>query len=95
MTTQTSEKPARGRRVLEVLFWAALISLLWGVDLWNKFAERARTGAGLDDFRLIVEQVTSGFAAFLMVGFVVFWLRQFPLDFSARFRPWSGTSRAA
>ena len=59
------------RRLLETGFWVLLITVLWTLDLMTKFAVRERTGVGLDDFRLIAEQVTSGLAALVMVLFVV------------------------
>ena len=71
------------RRALEVGFWVLLISVLWTLDGMTKVQMRERTGVGLDDFRLITEQVTSGLAALAMVAFVSAWLRQFPLKRSA------------
>ncbi len=68
------------RRVLEIIFWPLLIAFFWTVDGWNKFAERERTGVGLDDFRLVAEQATSAAAALCMVPFVVWWIRRFPLE---------------
>lgn len=64
---------------MEVGFWVVLISALWTLDAVTKVQMRERTGVGLDDFRLITEQVTSGLAALAMVAFVAAWLRQFPL----------------
>ena len=65
----------------EVAFWAVLIAFLWWLDLLTKFDDRARNGL-LDEATrtlLIAEQITSGIAAFMMVWFVVIWVRQFPI----------------
>ena len=70
------------RRALEIAFWPLIIAFFWTVDGWNKLVERERTGAGLDDFRLVAEQATSAAAALCMVMFVVWWTRRFPLDMS-------------
>lgn len=68
-----------GRFWLAAGVWALLIAVLWGADLMSRFAERGQSGVGKDTFRLVSEQVTSGIAVLLMVGFVVRWLRLFPL----------------
>ena len=57
----------------------ALIGLLWTLDTLSQLETRARTGTGLDDFRLYTEQATSAAAALLMVPFVAWWLELFPL----------------
>jgi hypothetical protein len=59
--------------------WALLIAILWGADLLARASERAQTGIGKDDFRLVSEQVTSALAVLLLVLFVARWLRLFPL----------------
>lgn len=74
------------RRLLEGLFWLAVIALFWGLDTLTKLEERERLGVGLDDFRLFTEQATSACAAFVMVLFAAWWLRLFPLDKGFRFR---------
>ena len=83
--TGNDERVAR-RRVLEIAFWPLVIAFFWTVDGWNKFAERERTGVGLDDFRLVAEQATSAAAALCMVLFVVWWTRRFPIDAGRRGR---------
>ena len=70
----------RSRRALEAAFWIVIIGLFWTLDTLTKMDLRARTGVGLDDFRLITEQWTSAAGVLAMVAFVAFWLRQFPLD---------------
>lgn len=79
MSGNSSASGITRRRLLETGFWATLIIVLWTVDLFTKFELRQRTGVGLDDFRLVAEQVTSGLAALVMVLFVAHWLDVFPL----------------
>jgi hypothetical protein len=67
------------RRWLEAAGWIVIVSVLWGADLMAKIAERDQTGIGKEDFRLISEQVTSGIAVLIMIVFVVYWVRLFPL----------------
>lgn len=67
-------------RWLAAGFWTALVGLLWGIDTLTKLEDRARTGVGLDDFRLYTEQATSAAAALVMVLFVAWWLARFPFD---------------
>lgn len=67
------------RRALLIGGWVLLIALLWGTDLFVKFAERDTLGFGKDDHRLVVEQVTSGLGVLFMVPFVLRWLELFPL----------------
>jgi hypothetical protein len=69
------------RRVAEVTFWVVLVCFMWSLDLLTKLDDRARNGL-LDEATrsvLIVEQLTSGLAALMMVWFVVIWVRQFPI----------------
>ncbi len=81
MTAETLPEPSsRSRVALEALGWACLIGFFWGLDLLSKIAERESLGAGLDDFHLYSEQITSGVAVLLMVTFVVHWIRLFPLQ---------------
>ena len=68
------------RTWFEAAAWLVLVAVLWGSDLFVKFAERDQLGAGKNDFRLIVEQATSASAVLLMIPFVIFWLRKFPLQ---------------
>ena len=63
---------------LEAAGWIALIALLWGTDLLAKFSVREQTGIGLDNFRLVSEQVTSALAVLIMVPFLIQWLKLFP-----------------
>jgi len=63
---------------LEAAAWIALVALLWGTDLLAKFSVREQTGIGLDNFRLLSEQVTSAVAVLVMVPFLVQWLKLFP-----------------
>jgi hypothetical protein len=66
------------RVLLEAAGWIALVTLLWGTDLLSKFSVREQTGIGLDNFRLVSEQVTSAVAILLMVPFLIQWLKLFP-----------------
>lgn len=67
------------RRWYGVAAWVILIAVLWGTDLFVKFAEHSRYASGKDSFRLVVEQITSGLAVLVMIPFVLRWLRVFPL----------------
>jgi hypothetical protein len=67
------------RRWIEAAGWVLLVAVLWGSDLFVRFAERPETGASKDDFRLVAEQLTSGIAVLVMIPFVIRWLRIFPL----------------
>jgi len=67
------------RRWYAAAAWVILITVLWGTDLFVKFAEHGRYASGKDDFRLVVEQITSGLAVLVMIPFVLRWLRVFPL----------------
>ena len=71
-------RPGR-RKVLETLAWVGGVAVLWSADLMTKFAEKQQTGVGKPDIRLFVEQITSAAAALIMILFVVYWLRLFPL----------------
>jgi len=81
--TKISVNSATGRRwrkrALEIAFWVLTIGFFWTVDVFTKLTDRQRTGIGLDDFRLFTQQATSAVAAMLMVYFVLYWCRQFPL----------------
>lgn len=68
------------RRIAESAAWAAAIAFLWTVDTLSKLSVREQTGIGKDDFRLFTDQGTSAAAALLMVPFVIYWLRLFPLN---------------
>jgi hypothetical protein len=63
---------------LEAAAWIAFVALLWGTDLLAKYSVRQQTGIGLDNFRLVSEQVTSAVAVLVMVPFLVQWLKLFP-----------------
>jgi DNA-binding LytR/AlgR family response regulator len=67
-------------RLLEIAFWPVAIGFFWTLDTFTKLQDRARTGVGPDDFRLITEQATSAAAALGMVLFVSWWTRRFELD---------------
>jgi len=69
----------RRRSFYEALAWAALIAFLWTVDTFAKISYRNNSGYGPDNFRLIVEQATSAIAVLVMVAFVLYWLRLFPV----------------
>lgn len=73
-----ADKP-NSRRWLEAAGWVVIVSVFWGADLMAKISERDQTGVGKEDFRLISEQVTSGLAVLVMIVFVVYWVRLFPL----------------
>ena len=70
---------SRRRTVAEALGWIGLVGFLWTVDTLSKLSIRAQTGVGKDNFRLINDQVTSALAVLIMIVFVVYWLRLFPL----------------
>ena len=62
----------------EVVFWIALVAVLWGTDLAAKYLAHRQTGLGPDTFRLVSEQVTSAIAVLLMVPLLIQWLKLFP-----------------
>ncbi len=68
------------RRLLEAGFFVVVIAVLWTVDTLTKFNLRNVQGFGLDDFRLIVQQMTSATAVLLLVPATAWWLGQFPLE---------------
>jgi hypothetical protein len=67
------------RRFAEGAALAAIVAILWFLDTLTKRNIRAVTGVGLDDFRLAVEQVTSGLTVWLLIPAVAWWLTRFPL----------------
>ena len=73
-----NQEKGKLRRWLETAAWIAIVSLLWGTDLLAKFSVREQTGVGLDNFRLVSEQVTSAIAVLIMIPFLVQWLKLFP-----------------
>lgn len=75
----TVESAPRNRRIAEALGWTGLVGFLWTVDTLSQLSYRAQTGVGKDNFRLINDQVTSAIAVLIMIAFVVYWLRLFPL----------------
>lgn len=77
MSGETGNKP-RSRTWLEAAAWIALITVLWGSDLAAKHLAGRQSGAGLDTFRLVSEQVTSAVAVLIMVPLLVQWLKLFP-----------------
>lgn len=67
------------RRSAEVLAWVLAVGFLWTVDTVSKLSIREQTGYGKDDFRLFTDQGTSAAATLLMIPFIIYWLRLFPL----------------
>ena len=67
------------RTVVEAGVFAVLVVVFWGVDTLTKRNLRMVSGVGPDDFRLYVEQITSGLTVWLLVPAVAWWLRRFPL----------------
>jgi LytTr DNA-binding domain len=67
------------RRCAEVFAWTLAVAFFWTVDTLSKLSIREQTGEGKDDFRLFTDQGTSAAAALLMIPFVIYWLRLFPL----------------
>lgn len=74
-----SNEGLRKRTLLEALAWASLLGFLWTADTFAKITFRNSTGIGKDNFRLINDQVTSAIGVFIMILFVLYWLRLFPL----------------
>ena len=66
-------------RVWQALAWTAFIGTLWTLDTLTKMVDRERSGTGPDNFQLVIEQVTSAIGVLVMIGFVVWWLRHFPV----------------
>ena len=73
-----NQEKSKSRMWLEAAAWIAIVSVLWGTDLLAKFSVRDQTGVGLENFRLVSEQVTSAVAVLVMVPFLVQWLKLFP-----------------
>jgi hypothetical protein len=73
------ESTETARRIGEAAFFVILIGVLWTADTVTKFSESAFHGVEVDDFRLIVEQITSAVIVLLLVPAVAWWLSQFPL----------------
>jgi hypothetical protein len=67
------------RRIAESAAWIAAVGFLWTIDTLSKLSIREQTGYGKDDFRLFTDQGTSAAAALLMIPFVIYWLKLFPL----------------
>ncbi len=68
------------RRLLEIGLWVGVVALFWTLDTLTKLDNLGRIGATVDRFRLVANQATSAVAVLLMILFVAWWLRQFPLD---------------
>lgn len=82
--TGSQAEAGRTRTLLwQSLAWCALVTALWTLDTLTKIETRERTGVGLENFRLITEQVTSAIGVLAMVGFVVWWLGRFPIQKSS------------
>ena len=80
---ENSSQPAPNpwpRRLLEAGFFLVVIAVLWTVDTLTKFNLRNAQGFGLDDFRLIVQQLTSAATVLLLVPATAWWLSRFPLE---------------
>lgn len=67
------------RRIGEALAIGAIVFAFWALDTLAKRNVRLVEGVGLDDFRLIAEQVTSGLAVWMLVPAVAWWLTRFPI----------------
>ncbi len=68
------------RRMMEAGFFLVVITVLWTVDTLTKINLRNIQGFGLDDFRLIVQQITSAATVLLLVPATAWWLSRFPLQ---------------
>jgi len=73
------DKSGMRRRLIESAAWIVGVSFLWTVDTFAKLTYRDNTGIGKGDYKLITDQVTSAAAALIMILFVVYWLRLFPI----------------
>ena len=68
------------RRIAEAAALGAFVFVFWGLDTLAKRNVRLVDGVGLDDFRLIAEQVTSGLTVWLLIPGVAWWLTRFPIS---------------
>jgi hypothetical protein len=68
------------RRLGEAAALAAVVFVFWTLDTLAKRNARLVNGYGLDDFRLIAEQVTSGLTVWLLIPAVAWWLTRFPIS---------------
>ena len=68
------------RRAGEAAAFGAVILVFWTLDTLAKRNIRQVDGIGLDDFRLVAEQLTSGLAVWLLVPAVAWWLNRFPVS---------------
>jgi hypothetical protein len=68
------------RRCTEAGALAVIVFVFWTLDTLSKRNERLFQGVGLDDFRLIAEQVTSGLAVWMLIPAVAWWLTRFPIS---------------
>ena len=71
------------RTGLEAAAWVALVAVLWGTDLVAKYLAAQQSGANLDTFRLVSEQVTSAIAVLAMVPLLVQWMKLLPPSLEA------------
>ncbi len=76
----TEHRKPHLRRLLEIAFWVGIVAFFWTLDTLTKLEEIRRTGREVDWFRLLANQSTSALAVLVMIVFVAWWLRQFPLD---------------
>ncbi|HSD70138.1 MAG TPA: LytTR family DNA-binding domain-containing protein [Woeseiaceae bacterium] len=79
MNESADNRSSWRRRFAEGFAWTLAVAFLWTVDTLAKLSVREQTGIGKDDFRLYTDQGTSAAAALLMIPFVIYWLRLFPL----------------
>lgn len=70
----------RSQRVIEAIGLAAIVATLWTLDTFAKHRAREIDGVGLDNFRLIAEQVTSAVSVYALIPVVAWWLSRFPLS---------------
>ena len=75
----TGKRGPQQRALLHTAVWVLAVAIPWAVATGLKWQERARIGAGLDDFRLVWEQLTSALAVLLLIPLVLYWLRRHPL----------------
>lgn len=68
------------RHLGEAVALAGVVIVFWTLDTLAKRNVRLVDGVGLDDFRLIAEQVTSGLTVWLLIPAVAWWLSRFPIS---------------
>ncbi len=78
MTYKLANKSAT-QHLFEHGFWLITLSSIWALVAWNKLQTWHRYGMTVDYFRFYTAEITSCMAATVMVYFIVWWLRRFPL----------------